>query len=96
MRARELRARARSEQHSCEKRGLSPSEEKIIQNTINFRGRPFSSPRPNLSTFFASNLHKFNFSLASRRAEQRWTTAGGLVYFIPIPGAMLRGRRSTF
>lgn len=29
------------------------------------------SPRPNLSSFLANNLHNFNFSLASRGPEEQ-------------------------
>ena len=55
MRARETRARARGERRSR-------SEEK--------KSRPFSSLRPNLSSFFAINVHNFTFSLAARGSEE--------------------------
>ena len=35
------------------------------------RKKKQSSPRPNLSSFLANNLHNFNFSLASRGPEEQ-------------------------
>ena len=62
---------------SCEKRGWSPREEKIKYVS-------FFSPHPNLSSFFAINLHNVTFLLPKRGSGKKGDCSQSTSFYLAL------------